>query len=142
MSDLAVTKRFVIPESDLTWSATRSSGPGGQNVNKVNSKVTLRWKPTPQEGFDDGWRHRFKKSYGNRINNEGEFVLHSDKTRDQIRNLADVRSRLVSMLLECRLPPKVRTATRPTLGSKKRRIEGKKRLSQKKRLRGTPRRDD
>lgn len=142
MSDLPVTQRFVIPEAGLSWSASRSSGPGGQNVNKVNSRVTLRWKPQPQPGFDDGWCHRFEKRYANRINNEGEFILHSDKTRDQIRNLADARSRLVAMLLDCRVPPKTRTPTRPTLGSKKRRIEGKKRLSQKKRLRGTPRRDD
>lgn len=142
MSDLVVTKRFVIAESDLSWSATRSSGPGGQNVNKVNSKVTIRWKPEPTEGFDDGWRHRFKTRYATRINREGELVLHSEKTRDQIRNLADVRNRLVSMLLECRLPPKTRKATRPTLGSKKRRIEGKRRQSQKKRMRGSPGRDD
>lgn len=142
MSDLSVTKRFQIPESELVWSASRSSGPGGQNVNKVNSKVTLRWRPTAQPGFDDGWQHRFVTRFSTRINREGELVLHSDKTRDQFRNLADVRSRLVGMLLECRVPPKTRTATRPTLGSKKRRIEGKRRLSDKKRLRGGPQRDD
>lgn len=142
MSDLTVTKRFTIPEAELSWSATRSSGPGGQNVNKVNSKVTLRWVPKTQPGFDDGWRHRFESRFSTRINREGELVLHSEKTRDQIRNLADARSRLVAMLLECRLPPKTRTPTRPTLGSKKRRVEGKRRQSQKKRLRGSPGRDD
>ncbi len=142
MSDLSVTKRFKIPEGELGWSASRSSSPGGQNVNKVNSKVTLRWRPTTQPGFDDGWRHRFMSRFSTRINREGELVLHSDKTRDQYRNLSDVRARLVAMLLECRLPPKTRTPTRPTLGSKKRRIEGKRRLSDKKRLRGRPQRDD
>ncbi|MCM2371325.1 alternative ribosome rescue aminoacyl-tRNA hydrolase ArfB [Aporhodopirellula aestuarii] len=142
MSDLHVTKRFTIPEAELSWSATRSSGPGGQNVNKVNSKVTLRWKPKTQIGFDDAWRQRFESRFSTRINREGELVLHSDKTRDQIRNLADARSRLVAMLLECRVPPKTRTPTRPTLGSKKRRVEGKRRQSQKKRLRGNPGRDD
>ncbi|TWT75351.1 alternative ribosome rescue aminoacyl-tRNA hydrolase ArfB [Allorhodopirellula solitaria] len=142
MSDLSVTKRFRIAESELDWSASRSSGPGGQNVNKVNSKVTLRWKPATRPGFDDGWRHRFEARFSTRINREGELVLHSDRTRDQFRNLADVRARLVSMLLECRVAPKTRRATRPTLGSKKRRIEGKRRLSEKKRLRGRPQRDD
>ncbi|TWU15768.1 alternative ribosome rescue aminoacyl-tRNA hydrolase ArfB [Allorhodopirellula heiligendammensis] len=142
MSDLSVTKRFKIPDSDLRWSASRSSGPGGQNVNKVNSKVTLRWTPVAQPGFDDSWRHRFMSRFSTRINREGELVLHSEKTRDQNRNLADARARLVGMLLECRLPPKTRTPTRPTLGSKKRRIEGKRRLSDKKRLRGRPQRDD
>ena len=142
MSDLAITHRFVIPDAALSWSATRSSGPGGQNVNKVNSKVTLRWKPEPQDGFDDGWRRRFVTRYASRITKEGELILHSEKTRDQIRNLADARARLASMLLECRMPPKTRKATRPTLGSKKRRIEGKRRQSNKKKLRGAPGRDD
>jgi len=142
MSDLVVTRRFTIPESGLSWSASRSSGPGGQNVNKVNSKVTLRWTPVTQPGFDDGWRARFETRFATRINREGELVLHSEKTRDQIRNLADVRLRLVEMLLECRVPPKKRKVTRPTLGSKKRRVEGKRRLSQKKQMRGRPGRDD
>lgn len=142
MSDLNITKRFTIPGSELLWSASRSSGPGGQNVNKVNSKVTLRWKPGVQPGFDEGWQHRFVSRFSTRINREGELVLHSDRTRDQFRNLADARSRLVAMLLECRVPPKTRTPSRPTLGSKKRRIEGKRRLSEKKRLRGRPQRDD
>lgn len=142
MSDLIVTRRFTIPESALSWSATRSSGPGGQNVNKVNSKVTLRWKPTALPGFDEGWRERFQTRFANRINREGELVLHSDVTRDQARNLADARTRLVTMLLQCRFPPKTRKKTRPTLGSKKRRVEGKRRLSQKKRLRRQPGRDD
>jgi ribosome-associated protein len=142
MSDLQVTKRFTIADSDLNWSATRSSGPGGQNVNKVNSKVTLRWKPTTQPGFDDAWRHRFESRFATRINREGELVLHSDKTRDQFRNLADARGRLVAMLLECRTPPKSRAPTRPTLGSQKRRMEGKRRVAEKKRMRGSPGRDD
>jgi len=70
------------------------------------------------------------------------MVLHSEATRDQSRNLADARERLVSMLLGCRLPPKKRNATRPTLGSKRRRLEGKRQQSEKKRLRGKPRVDD
>lgn len=142
MSGLPVTRRFIIADSSLNWSASRSGGPGGQNVNKVNSKVTLRWTPQTQEGFDDAWRRRFEKLFANRINNEGEFILHSERTRDQVRNLADARSRLVAMLLECRTPPKKRQVTRPTLGSKKRRIEAKRQNSQKKRLRGKPQRDD
>lgn len=142
MSDLSVTKRFSIPESELVWSASRSSGPGGQNVNKVNSKVTLRWRPALHPGFDEGWLHRFSTRFSTRISRDGEVILHSDKTRDQFRNLADVRARLVAMLLECRVPPKTRTPTRPTLGSKKRRMEGKRRLADKKRLRGGPQRDD
>lgn len=142
MADLRVTSRFVISEADLNWSASRSGGPGGQNVNKVNSKVTLRWKPAAQTGFDEFWRKRFVTQFKTRINKEGEMVLHSEATRDQSRNLADARERLVSMLLGCRLPPKKRKSTRPTLGSKRRRLEGKRQQSEKKRLRGKPRIDD
>jgi len=142
MSDLIVTQRFTIASADLPWSAARSSGPGGQNVNKVNSKVTLRWKPVLQTGFDEGWHRRFTTRFATRINREGELVLHSELTRDQSRNLADVRSRLLSMLLECRQPPKTRKATRPSLGSKRRRLEGKRRQSAKKQLRSRPRLDD
>ncbi|MCC9641030.1 aminoacyl-tRNA hydrolase [Rhodopirellula sp. JC740] len=142
MPDLHVTSRFVIAESELNWSASRSGGPGGQNVNKVNSKVTLRWKPETQTGFDDSWRKRFVTQFGTRINKEGELVLHSEATRDQSRNLSEVRERLVSMLLGCRLPPKKRKATRPSLGSKKRRLEGKRQQSEKKRRRRKPGWDD
>ena len=83
-------------------------------------------------------RRRFESRNGNRLNREGEIVLHSDRYRDQGRNLADVRQKLVALLLECQLPPKVRKATRPTLGSKRRRLEQKRRQSQKKQGRRRP----
>ena len=132
MSDLYVNARMTIPASELEVSAARSSGPGGQNVNKVNSKITLRWSPEKSEVIDPAWRKRFIARYANRINREGEFVLHSDRYRDQPRNLADARFRLVEMLLECREPAKPRKKTRPTLGSQRRRQESKTKLSQKK----------
>ncbi len=135
MSDLYVNPQLTIPAAEITTSAVRSSGPGGQNVNKVNSKITLRWSPTKCELINDGWRDRFIALYANRINKEGELVLHSDSYRDQPANLADARYRLVEMLLECRLAPKRRRKTRPTLGSKRRKKEAKTQLSQKKQSR-------
>ena len=142
MSDLYINSRLTIAEKAMTISAARSGGPGGQNVNKVNSKVTLRWTPAQCRGMNDDWRRRFIARHSNRINREGELVLHSERYRDQGRNLADVRQKLVNMLLECQSPPKARKATRPTFGSKQRRLEQKRRQSEKKRGRRKPTRDD
>ncbi|MEM1228484.1 MAG: alternative ribosome rescue aminoacyl-tRNA hydrolase ArfB [Planctomycetota bacterium] len=142
MADLRITGSFVIPTSELQWSAARSGGPGGQNVNKVNSKITLRWKLKTSPGFSTDWRRRFEMAHANQINREGEIVLHSDATRDQSRNLNDARDRLKRWLLACRFPPKKRMATRPTLGSKRRRLDHKKQQSQKKQNRRSIRHDD
>lgn len=140
--DLYINPRLTIAASELEFSQARSSGPGGQNVNKVNSKVTLRWSPEKCERLDPAWRRRFASRYGNRMTREGEVVLQSDRYRDRVRNLADVRQRLVDMLLDCQAPPKKRKATRPTLGSQKRRLETKRQQSEKKARRGRPRIDD
>ena len=137
MSDLYICPRLTIPAAELRTSVARSSGPGGQNVNKVNSKVTLRWSPSQSNVIDPGWRTRFVARHQNRINREGEVVLHSERYRDQPRNLADARYRLAQMLLECREPAKKRRPTKPTVGSRRRRKEAKQRHSQKKDARRT-----
>ncbi|KAA5546174.1 aminoacyl-tRNA hydrolase [Roseiconus nitratireducens] len=135
MSDLYVSQKLTIPANELNTTASRSSGPGGQNVNKVNSKITLRWSPHESAVIDPAWRDRFVERFANRINREGELVLHSDRFRDQAQNLSDVRYRLTEMLLEVRRPPKRRKKTRPTKGSLRRRREAKTQLSQKKQRR-------
>jgi len=135
MPDLYVNPRFTIPERELSTSAARSSGPGGQNVNKVNSKITLRWSPRDSESFPPAWRDRFLARYASRLTRDGDLVLQSDRYRDQNRNLADVRLRLAEMLCETATPPKRRKPTRPTLGSKKRRLDKKRQTSLKKRSR-------
>lgn len=135
MSDLYVSQKLTIPANELNTTASRSSGPGGQNVNKVNSKITLRWSPHESAVLDPAWRDRFVERFANRINREGELVLHSDRFRDQAQNLSDVRYRLTEMLLEVRRPPKRRKKTRPTKGSLRRRREAKTQLSQKKQRR-------
>ncbi len=136
MADLFVNTRLTITDKELVVNAARSSGPGGQNVNKVNSKITLRWNPSRCAELSDGWRGRFVARYASRINRLGELVLHSEKYRDQSRNLSDARGKLVEMLLECHSPPKRRKKTRPTLGSKKRRLDSKRQKSEKKQNRG------
>ncbi len=142
MSDLYVNSRLTIPESELTITRARSSGPGGQNVNKVNSKVTLRWSPQQCAVLDSAWRRRLMARFANRINKDGQIVLHSEKFRDQPRNLADVRQKLVDILLDCQAAPKKRIATRPSRASQRRRLDQKKRQSQKKQNRRQDFRDN
>ena len=113
MANLYVNSRLTIPEKQISMTMARSSGPGGQNVNKVNTKVTLRWALAQCKEFNAGWRQRFLARHGNRINRDGEFILHSEKYRDQVRNIADVRQKLVNMLMECQAAPKVRKPTNP-----------------------------
>lgn len=136
MEDLYVSRRLTIPSAELDTQFARSGGPGGQNVNKVNSKVTLRWQIRDNPNVPDDWRSRMLAKYSNRINNEGEMVIHSQKYRAQPQNVEDCRQKLREMLLECQFPPTKRLKSRPTLGSKKRRLEEKNRQGQKKRLRG------
>jgi ribosome-associated protein len=142
MADLYVNSRLTIAEKEITITAARSSGPGGQNVNKVNTKITLRWSPSQCPELNSSWCRRFVTRHGNRINREGELVLHSEQYRDQGRNLADVRQKLVDMLLECQSAPKPRKATRPTRASQRRRLDQKSRQSQKKLNRRRPSRDE
>jgi ribosome-associated protein len=142
MADLYVNPRLTIPERELSITAARSSGPGGQNVNKVNSKVTIRWSPATCAIISADWRNRFVARYANRINREGELVLHSEKYRDQARNIADVRQRLAEMLLDCQSAPKRRKPTRPTLGSKHRRLNEKTQQAEKKQNRRKPKNED
>lgn len=138
MEDLLVNSTLTIPAAELATQFSRSSGPGGQNVNKVNSRVTLRWQVREQPLLPHGWRQRVLTQHANRITREGELVVHSEKYRDQPRNLADCRRRLAELLLECAAPPLPRKKTRPTLGSKRRRLDAKRRQSEKKSGRRDP----
>ncbi|QEG39938.1 alternative ribosome rescue aminoacyl-tRNA hydrolase ArfB [Roseimaritima ulvae] len=138
MDNLVINRRLTIPASQLSVSFARSSGPGGQNVNKVNSKVTLRWQIRDQPLISRAWRERFLQRFGTRVNVRGELVVSSERYRDQPRNLEDCREKLAEMLRQVASAPQIRKKTKPTLGSKRRRLDAKKRQSQKKRLRGRP----
>ncbi|MGB7343534.1 MAG: alternative ribosome rescue aminoacyl-tRNA hydrolase ArfB [Pirellulaceae bacterium] len=127
-----INARLTIPASEMEFLSARSSGPGGQNVNKVNTKVTLRWSPSGCANFPDAWRDRFVTRYQNRINREGQIVLHSEKYRDRPRNIEDARQKLADMLRETQMAPKKRRPTKPTKGSQRRRLDNKTKQSQKK----------
>lgn len=142
VTDLYINPRLTIPESEIQISWARASGPGGQNVNKVNTKITLKWAPGQCDQLPTLWCRRFETRYHNRINRHGQIVLHSDKYRDQARNLADARAKLAEMLLECQSAPKPRKATKPTKGSQRRRLNDKRQRSEKKQRRQSPGRDE
>jgi ribosome-associated protein len=135
---LVVNRRIQIPRDELELQFSRSSGPGGQNVNKVNSKATLRWQVTASPSLPEDVRTRFCSRYRTRINKRGELILHSQTYRDQEKNIDDCLMRLRQMLLEVAVAPRSRRPTKPTRASKLRRLREKKARSNTKRLRRRP----
>jgi ribosome-associated protein len=139
---LVVTPTLTIADDDLRFTFSRSSGPGGQNVNKVNSKATLHFSVRHSSGLPPGVRERFAQRFGSRLTNEGDVVITSQESRDQPKNIDSCLEKLRGMILEVLHPPKKRRATKPTKGSKRRRVEAKKRRSQVKEGRKAGFRDD
>ena len=135
---LRVNHRIQIPFTEFDFSFSRSGGPGGQNVNKVNSKVTLRWKVTTSPTLPNDVRERFCQRYSRRITTDGEFVMHSERYRDQGRNVADCLEKLRELLLEVAVAPKKRKPTKPTKGSQERRLKEKRAASERKSRRRKP----
>ena len=127
-----VTHRVKVPLSEISFTFARSGGPGGQNVNKVNSKAILRWDVATSPSLPEDVRSRFTTKFANRLTTEGELVLSSQKYRDQIGNTEDCIAKLKEMLLEVAERPVMRRETKPTLGSKVRRVESKRVNSAKK----------
>jgi ribosome-associated protein len=120
---------------ELIYSSSRSSGPGGQNVNKVNTRIELRFNITVSASLNDEEKAKIQSALGNRINKEGFLILVSQTERSQIANKKKVTERFYKLLQKALMPVKKRKPTRPTLASKERRIESKKLLSRKKALR-------
>ena len=129
---LEVNQRISIPLKEFTYTFARSGGPGGQNVNKVNSKVTLHWDVTTSPSLPEDLRTRFLAQYARRINKEGMLVISSERYRDQGRNVSDCTNKLRDLILADATPPKRRRPTKPTKGSKERRLAGKREKAQKK----------
>jgi ribosome-associated protein len=132
---LVVNHHVRIPKSEFQWSFVRSSGPGGQNVNKVASKAVLRWDVLASPSLSDNVRRRFLGRYGNKLTSEGQLIVSSQRYRDQGRNVDDALEKLREMLASVAVAPKRRRATRPTKASVTRRIETKQSRSRTKKLR-------
>jgi ribosome-associated protein len=132
---LVVNARIQIPLTEFEFSFARSSGPGGQNVNKVNSKATLRWPVQASPSLPDDVRRRLVSRHSRQITTSGELLITSQRFRDAGRNVADCLEKLRAFLAEAATPPKARKATRPTRSSVRRRLEDKRRRSHTKQLR-------
>ncbi|HEY2837569.1 MAG TPA: alternative ribosome rescue aminoacyl-tRNA hydrolase ArfB [Pirellulales bacterium] len=139
---LVVSPRVRVPQSEFEFSYARSSGPGGQNVNKVNSKATLRWPVTRSPSLPEDVRQRFLARFGSRLTSEGELLVTSQRYRDQPRNIADCLEKLQAMLLAVATPPTPRRKTRPTRASGERRLQGKRATGEKKQNRRAPHGED
>jgi len=120
---------------EVCYSTSRSSGPGGQNVNKVNTRVELRFNITGSALLNEEEKEKIHTVLQNRINKEGFLILVSQSERSQIMNKKKVTERFYNLLHKVLMPVKKRKPTRPTRASKERRIESKKLLSRKKALR-------
>jgi ribosome-associated protein len=136
---LHVTDAIAIPDEELTWAFARSGGPGGQNVNKVASKAVLRWAMAASPSVPPGVKDRLRAAHPSYVTTAGEFLVSSEKYRDQGRNRAVCLQKLAAMVRQAAAPPRPRKATKPTRASKKRRLAEKRhRAERKAQRRGAP----
>ena len=127
--------RLQIPRTELEFTFARSSGPGGQNVNKVNSKATLRWNVLASAALSEEVRQRLLKSYPRRITDQGDLLITSQRYRDQGRNIDDCLEKLQEMVTAAAHRPKRRRPTRPTKASAEERLKRKQVQARRKQAR-------
>lgn len=135
---IRVTHRISLDESELHEDFVRASGPGGQHVNKTSSAVQLRFDVRNSPNLPDDVRARLERLAGSRLTLDGVLILVADGYRSQLRNREDALERLIDLIREAAVPPKHRRPTKPTFGSKQRRLEGKAKRADVKKMRGKP----
>lgn len=128
--------RVVIPAAELEWQFVRSSGPGGQHVNRTSSKAVLRFDARRSPSLPDDVRARLLEREKSRLTRDGALVITSQRHRDQPRNVADCLAKLSEIVARSLAPPKRRRPTKTPRSAVKKRLEGKRRHAETKRLRG------
>jgi len=142
MPPFEISSAVTIPDSDLSLSFVRASGPGGQNVNKVASAVQLRFDLVGTSALDERVKQRLRALAGRRVTDDGALLIIARNHRTQEQNRREAHERLTELIRVALVPPKIRKATKPTRASKERRLESKTRSRRTKVLRGKVRRWD
>ncbi len=132
---LVITPLLVIPDEDLEWKFIRASGPGGQNVNKVSSAVQLRFLLAANATLPAAVKQRLRRSAGQKALDDGSILIAARSERSQEQNRREALDRLEALIRAALVEPKIRRKTRPTLASKERRIDAKKKRGSTKRHR-------
>lgn len=132
---LEITPNLAIDESEISEEFVRASGPGGQNVNKVETAVQLRFNVLTSPSLPEWVRQRLRQLAGNRITDEGELIIEAKRYRSQLQNREDARQQLIDLIRQATIRPKTRRKTKPTAASQQKRLERKSQRSETKRQR-------
>ena len=133
---LIINDNVQVPLSELVYTASRSSGPGGQHVNTTDSRIQVRWNVPESAALTETEKAMVRKNLASRLTDQGDLILASDTHRSQRRNREEVTQRLATLVREALIPPKPRKKTKPTISSREKRLDDKRKKSRTKKDRG------